>query len=778
MIVRLLNFLFVVLLLLPTVSQAQQKITINGKIQNSQGQAVTDGDVFLLSKTDSTIIKYGIVTEGRFKLGPVDSGTYLLKVSSIGFEVYFQTLSLTENAELSIQLGEKAAMLKDVTVLAAKKTFVNKNGNFSINIENTVFSEISNAVDLLSKFPTIQVASDGNSIDIVGRGFALVFVDNQRITISELNALSVRDIKDIQIINNPSAKYDANGRAVILITRKTNRKEGFQVDIFEAASFKRFNNFRQGTNLNLKLKKIEIKANFQYNHLKVWEKQTYDFRIPAEDIVSSYELRSNIKKPEYIAGVGAYYPINEGDYISFNANTRIQNISFPIYTNTYFRHQLDENLVTTTNLSDYPKRNYNTYLNYNKKLKKINGSFFLGGQYSRYNEELSSNIYDQLNGSAQPALSQTRHQQYHVDVFTGKADFERGFKNEMRLEMGAAISNAKARAIMDVNNYNPPETSYTDYGYREVNTAGYVQMRGKIGKSGFMAGVRMENTNVDGGFKGDALLIDRNYTQFFPRITVDLPVDSLMTLSVNYARNINRPNYSILSQATAYINPYFEWANNINLNPSTTDDVFVNFQWKDRSFRLGYSRTKGPANPSFQYYADKLLLRRMDVNFESESAINFTAFVPTGYRIWTSTNVLSATFSRIKNPAAVVFDAKPIVYLYTRNQFNLPKDFVIFTTAWWVSRRNDGIFKKTSLSSVDLGFTKTLFKKLTCMVSFNDMFRTMGAEEAFIINNIQSVGYYYEDVREFTISLRYSFGKLKDSKYKSKEVNENSGRVR
>ena len=63
------------------------------------------------------------------------------------------------------------------------------------------------------------------------------------------------------------------------------------------------------------------------------------------------------------------------------------------------------------------------------------------------------------------------------------------------------------------------------------------------------------------------------------------------------------------------------------------------------------------------------------------------------------------------------------------------------------------------------------------MVSFNDMFRTMGAQEAFIINNIQSVGYYYEDVREFTVSLRYSFGKLKDPKYKSKEVNDNSNRV-
>jgi hypothetical protein len=758
-------------------SYAQNSYTLSGTVVDSKIKPISFGDAFILSSKDSILIKYSNISDGKFSFDPIKKGEYILKISCLGFVKEFRAVILDEDKNLPIVLKESEVLMREVKVSGSKKIFTLKGGNIKVNIENSIFTSIPNPVDLLSKLPTIQVNPANELISVIGKGEALIYIDNQKASIDELKSLSVNDIKNVEIINNPSAKYEAEGRAVILITRKINKKEGLKIDLTQTSSFKTFYNSRTGISLSYKRKRVELKSSFQYNNLNLWESNGNSFLIGNKNIQSDYIVKSIGRRRQYILGAGAYFQINEDDYFSLNVNARFQNEPFTIKTNSSLRQNTSETEVVTTNLNESPRVFLNSNFNYNKRLKKINGQLFFGGQYSKYNRELNSNIWNNYDHT-QTVLSQDRAQKYSIDVWSGRVDFEKVFKGELKWEAGANITRADANAILKIQNY-PQSNSISDYDYLEGNYAVYTQLTRKLEKASWSAGLRIENTQVEGGFKNaGALLVDKNYTQLFPKANVDIPIDSTKTLTLGYARSIKRPNYSSASQIITYINPFFEWANNINLNPSISDEISATLQYKENSLQLTYYRQKDPVYYGIEYNDQENKLKMINKNFDLESGIYLSITLPFKYKIWNSTNVLSTTVNRIKDPSAILNKSKPYFYIYSNNQFKLPKDYAFVISGWGLSKRYEGIFERSALITVDLGVSKTFYKKLNCTLNFNDIFKSLNAEEKFTINNIKSNGIYYEDVREFSISLKYSLGIIKDSKYKSKEVNENADRIK
>jgi len=262
---KLLKTLF--LLLTSGASFAQSEtVTLSGKVLDARQQTVTTGDVFLLAAQDSSLIKYALIKEGTFSFGPVPKANYLVKVVCSGYQEQVQPVSLQEDKTLTLSITESPSALGEVKVVATRRTFTNKNGNLKVNVDGSPLATIANPVDLLSKLPAVQVASNGESLSIIGKGEPLVYIDNQKVTLQDLQSLSVADIKTIDIIKNPSARYEAEGRAVILITRKLNKREAFKADFSQTASQKRYFHSRSGVNLSWKRRKLELKSNFQYNH--------------------------------------------------------------------------------------------------------------------------------------------------------------------------------------------------------------------------------------------------------------------------------------------------------------------------------------------------------------------------------------------------------------------------------------------------------------------------------------------------------------------------------
>ncbi|MEN2490271.1 outer membrane beta-barrel family protein [Flavobacterium sp. B11] len=687
-------------------------------------------------------------------------------------------LSFIANAQNETPKDSISNQLDEIVISQEKKTFTNSNGNIKVDVANSVYNSISNPVDLLSRLPLVQVSSNRESISIVGKGNPLIYIDNQKVGMNDLNALAVADIKTVEIIQNPSSKYEAEGRAVILITRKLSKKDSFRTEISETASFKKNYNNYLGFNSSFKKGKLEWKANFNYNKLNPWESHSIAYQIPEANIVSDYNVSAVTYRNQYIFGGGLFYKINEEDYFSVNVNGKMQSDTFDINTFTFNKNQDQINNVFTFSDNSSDKNFINSFINYSKKIKAIDTKMFVGFQGSNFNQHLWSLVENNYNES-ELELSQNRNQKFNVDVFSGRIDLEKKFKNDMNWEYGGLYSSAKSKSDYDVFAYNKNENTSFDYHFKEANLAAYTQLTGKIKKFSFSAGLRIENTNVSGKYSTDnAFLVDKNYTNLFPKAQFSFSIDSTKSLTVDYSKSISRPNYSSLSMIATYINPYFIYGSNINLGPTFMDVISTVFQYHDKSVKLTLYQNKNPIYQDFVFDNQNNVLTLTEKNFQKESGYNIEFTLPFTYKIWTNTNSLVFATNKIEDESALFNSSKTYLYYYSNNSFKLPKDFTFVLSFWGATKQKEGVFERNAKLIFDLSLAKSFGKNWNCTLNYNDIFKNTIYTERFTINNISSRARYLVDANEISIAVRYSFGKIKDSEFKEKSVNESENRIR
>jgi hypothetical protein len=697
-------------------------------------------------------------------------------LSSSGYGQEKPLKSITLEPDSNAVAVKEGTQLKEVQISGTKQTFYNNKGNIKVNIENSIFAQIPSVVELLSKLPTVQLSNDREHINIVGRGEPLIYLDNQRITVNDLQNLSTPEIKTIEIIHNPSSKYEAEGRSVIVITRNKRKEDGSKVSLTSTNSFKRYFHSRNGLQVNVKKNRLELKGGLQYNYQNLWESNSNDFSIPARDISSNYRVYSIGTRMQTILNGGVYYHINDTDYLSADVNKRYQHGDFVNTTNTTMTKPgvADHIYTLNNNYGDRPL--FNANLNFNKNIKSLGGVLFLGAQYAQFGHDVNNTIYNNQNQTAL-ILNQTRLQNYSAEVITGRADFEKSLPSKMKLEMGTSVSAATSGSGLNQTGYEPPTATASQFKYGESLYAAYTQVSGELNKLTYTAGLRMEHTENEGEGNTSSLLLKKNRTDFFPKATLSLPLGDDNSLSLDYAKTITRPNYAALSQMSVYINPFFEWANNININPSIKQELAATFQLKNNSLSLSYYKANDPVYYAIQYDDANNRLSMINTNYESESGLNLMVTVPFKYKIWTSTNTFTGAASKVKDPAATSNKTKPYLYVYSNNQLQLPAGYSLMVSGWAISKRNDGVFDQNAMFAIDTAISKTFAKKLTATVAYNSILSTTESRENFATNNVVARGVYYADVREIALSLKYAFGNIKDSKYKNKEVNEAKGRI-
>ncbi|MCX6319464.1 MAG: TonB-dependent receptor [Bacteroidetes bacterium] len=757
--------------------QLSTTFTLNGEVVDHIKNKVAAGDAFLLNPADSSVVKSTFINNGKFTLATIVKGTYILRISSVERMPVFQSITMNRDTAVTIVLPEKSITLKEVTVSGAQRIFTIRDGNINMAIENTILSEVPSTIDLLAKLPGIQVSGDRQTINVVGKSDALLYIGNQRASINDINSLTVKDIKSIEIINNPSAKYEAEGRVVILITKKVSKREGYRVDISQTFSFKRrYNNYAR-INMSFKKKKVEWKANAEYNQLKVWESNSYDFNINNGALRSGYSILSVEKSPQITIGTGFFYQINTEDYFSLTANTRRNVTTYPnVATTTFFDGSSNTEVGTVT---DNKKRRFysSATANYSKRLQKSKALIFAGAQYSDFVDNLYTDVYNDFNntGSVYGLISD---QQYRVHAFSGRMDYEKSLKENIKLESGLSYATAKARALSLVDDLIAPVRTNSKYNYKENTYAAFAQLSGHTPKLGYSLGLRFEQNNVQGGFENKPLLVTRNNSYLFPRLSLDITLDSNKNLTFNYARSIKRPNFSNLTQISVYLNPFTVFSRNINLQPALIDDISINLRVKDKFIRLFYYSLRNTPYLSTQYNSSQKLLTIIDKNYEREYGFNLNLTVPVRYKTWNSTNVLIGNIGYIRDADAILNTSKPSLYGYSGNQFSLKNDYKILLSAWFVTKRFTGLYERAPLSAVDIGFSKTFFKSLNCTLNFNDIFRTLNSRQQFINGSVFTDGRYFEDIREISVNIRYFFGEFSKSAYRNRNVDDNADRYR
>ncbi|MCF0054647.1 outer membrane beta-barrel protein [Dyadobacter sp. CY356] len=611
------------ILFLTNFALAQTGKTISGTIKDTKNEVLPGTTVRLLKAADSIMVQ-GEITDanGKFHFINLENNIYLLSITAVA-QKPFTSIPLTIDSSHSnillpviILLPAKSVELNEVTVKAKKPLMVQEIDKTTINVEAMISSATSNTLEVLEKTPGVSVNSNGD-ISLNGRSGVLVLIDGRSTYMSGpdlaayLKSLPGGMLDKIELMDNPSAKYDASGNAIINIRLKKNRVGGFTGNISAGISIGRYVRSNNALNLNYNYKKVNVFANLGYGFEKNYSLDRYDRRFfdSANQLTSTVNLvnnqvnKNNLLNANFGMDFAATAKTTFGINVNLNGGTRDGDFD---YNSTNYNAVNALSGKGSGNTESMDKRT-NTGINLNllHKLNTTGREFSFDVNYLKYktnaNQILQNTTFlpDGLQNSKSDFLYQIPSD---INIYTAKADYVHPFKNNAKIEGGfksSIVDNDFVFDYYDVNgNFQMIDNGRSNhFKYRENVNAAYLNGQKTWKQFGVQLGVRVENTHARGRQLGNEVVEEmtftKNYTVLFPSIFLNYKLDDkgTNTFGLMAVRRINRPNYQLLNPFVFYKDQYTYSSGNPRLTPQYQDRIELKYQHKQfLNMGLSYNR--------------------------------------------------------------------------------------------------------------------------------------------------------------------------------------------
>lgn len=770
-----------------------QSYKIEGEIKDENNIAISSGNVILLSLNDSTIIKGDFFMDGKFSLRDVTDSACILKIAALGFENYFQTISNSQNDSiLFIQTVVLKAntTLKEVEVVSKLPLFERDGEKVKVNVENSALSNLGSVLDVLRKTPTVMVSSTDN-VSIFGKGEAVIYVDGQQISsVDVLKTIASTELKEIEVITNPSAKYDATGKAVINIITRKNNLEGYNGNLIQNVLYRKYLFSYTGLRFNYKFKKWSTFLSYGFPKGKGWSSDEYYRKLKSNDSTST-EMKNKIytvndQKNAHYYRAGANYAIDSISTfgIQYNGFYALNNNEAE-NTNEIIKNSISQLSIETNTLSRPKLLNNSFNVNYNRIIDTLKSEWTTVFQYGNFR----SDNYDQITqktisvGSVDQQLKRNTGLN-KIQLFTGQSDLIKAFNKKWKLESGIKNSYIINESAIDFQNYSPAgewvsDPSYFNgYRYTENVFAGYTQLRYSHKKWNMRAGLRAEHTKSDGFSKiTSQKVINRSYTNLFPSAFLGYDFTKDLNTSITYSSRIARPSFQDMDPFINYIDSLSSFRGNPYLVPSYTHSLEASLIYmKEASLTFSYSRTNGAMNlvvDKLDDGSDAFIATTKNLDYSETYSAGIT--IPYELSWWTTYNYfgyMENVFS-YDSRGKVIQNKRPMFYMYLYDEFRFKKYFSMEVTFEYTSAGVDGIFTFEPFYNLSANVKKTFFNdKLTCRFIANDILTTAFNQGS---SNVEGYDVNYvsrESTHFFLLSLNYRFGKLKSNDYRDKTVNQ------
>ncbi|SHE58735.1 outer membrane beta-barrel family protein [Pedobacter caeni] len=784
---RILQLVSIVLLLFFGQDlKAQQISSISGKVVD-QHQEILMGNVFVLSVVDSHVIKGMSFTNGSFELLAIDQKEVFLKLTSLLFADTMIKVKYDGKSHVNlgtIVIRENKVQLNEVLISSQVPSMrYNSSGNMELNVANTVLASSTSATELLSRAPNV-ILTDG-VISVYGKGEAIVYLNGKQITAEQLAAIPVSQIDKIEIIANPSSKYDAEGKAVINIRMKVNGTEGFLGSASQAVSASGFAGRTANTLLDLNYMKGKLAMIGNYGLLTGNTREvlnTTRTRSLPEDYLKS-ELRTDWKRKlnnysNY--GLGLQYHINPKSDVSLGYTGILerqggtQNSDNKIITN----EQLN---FYSSNINKKEERNNHSFtLNYNRALDSLGSALFVGSQFSDYQSTVDDLITEQQVVKEMDGSRFLKNGVLHnTSISSTQVDYTRVFNAKMKLEAGAKFSYVHTASETDFlisengADFKPDLNLSSNFKYQEKIPAAYLNYTGAINdQTSFGMGLRGEWTNYQLNTSvGAGQVVEDHYFNIFPNLLLSKKISEQFKLIASYVSKITRPRYQALNPYVIYQDPFTTIEGNPNLIPEKTHAFELGLYYKKIDLKMGYNYIVDPLSAAAlrgttanSYVLKGINLAKNHTYFASLSA-------SLNVKWWTSINTINFSYTKlIDNQFGFeLLKPKPQIYLYTSNTFNVDELFRIQLLAWYLGDRSSGLYYDAPRSTITIGVEKDFFSNaLKLKFTANDLFHKSNASGTYGVG--QTDIYYHRtyNLNYFRFTAAYSFGQLKKSNYKNK----------
>lgn len=771
--------------------------TVTGVVKDDQGKGVEKSTASLLRAKDSSVVKLAVTNgEGKFSF-QTTPGSYLVSTSHVGHvTVYSKVFEVSGSGDMdlgTITISKAAASMTGVTVTSKKPMVEVKADKTILNIEGTINATGNDALELLRKSPGVMVDKDDN-ISLAGKNGVRIYIDGKPSPLSgsdlstQLKSMQSSQIEAIEIITNPSAKYDAAGNAgIINIRLKKNKAFGTNGSINAGYNIGVYPKYNGGISFNHRNKGINIFGNYNYNNTK----QNNEFFLYRSVLDTVFDGKTNMifinKGHSFKTGLDWFANSKNTFGILINGNIGENEFNNKSRTPIIYKPTGVVNRILVANNTNHMERN-NVNFNLNYRFADTSGhELNLDADYGLFRNEgnqLQPNYY--YNPSETVLLSQTIYRfisPTDIDIYTFKADYEQNFQKG-RLGIGAKIA-----SISTENNFQRynvaqlhPEQKTLDmarsnqFNYKENINALYINYNKQLKAVMFQIGVRMENTTSTGdsyALNANATVnntnpqtFKRNYTDFFPSAALTFNKNPMNQWGLSYSRRIDRPAYQDLNPFEFKLDEYTYMKGNTNLRPQYTNIVTLTNTYK---YKLNTSLSYSHVADVFAQLVDttdksKSFLTRKNLATQDVIALNISyPFMYKTYMLFVNFSgnysLYKADFgggSRIINLKAASFN----IFTQQSLKFGKKKDWTAELSGWYNTPSIwQGVFKSKAMWSVDGGVQKTIFKgKGTFKVSVSDIFFSMkfSGQSDFAGQLTKASGNF--ESRQLRTSISWRFG--------------------
>jgi hypothetical protein len=791
-------------------AQTGSKPNISGVILDESKKPADYVTVVLFKASDSSVVKTAFTDpNGIFNFNVPVKGSYYYKASNMGYKTLkSKTIVLTEDNQKvdfgTAQLAASTQNLKEVNVAVTKPLIERKMDKVVMNVSGSSIMSGSTALEVLQKAPGVTVDQNDN-ISMMGKQGVLIQLDGKQTYMSSadvanlLRNMQSSDIESIELITNPSSKYDASGNSgIINIKTKKNKNGGTNGSINGMAGYGK--NFRgnAGLSLNHRTQKLNLFGN--YNYGKNERENQIDIDRISNGNPDTYfmQVGSSLRKQNnnnFKAGL---------DYFIDKKNT------IGVLVNGYFNHgteasvnntligpsfqKVDSVLISNTlQTNKYNNISYN--LNYKSVLDTAGSEISADVDYSRYNGNDGSN-YDNdylfSNGERIRPIVYTRNNTPSIiDIKAFKVDYNVSLTKTVKLEAGVKSSWVKTdndlQAEEFVNNaWRNDVHRSNQFIYDENVNAAYTNLNKQFKNTSVQIGLRLEQTNSKGNLITTNTVVERSYWDFFPTLFVQQTLSKNNQLGFSYSRRIDRPSYDALNPFVYYLDQFTYSKGNPFLNPQYTNNFELSYTLLQKyMLSIGYSRVNDVITEVLLPDTAQKALYQTNANLAKNISYNANLNIPVQITKWWQTNnnlnVFYLSFEAPDLAGNALKTGKTSFQFKTQQTFTIMSGFTAELSGSYESPLDYGTFSIRPRYSIDAGLSKTLFnKKASLKFALSDVFNTYKTNLSSILSGLTYEVRQKNESQVARISFTYRFGKneIKPARRRSTGTEAEQGRMK
>ncbi|NOQ72826.1 MAG: outer membrane beta-barrel protein [Crocinitomix sp.] len=790
--------IFLISLVLTTSTIAQATIDISGSIVAQDQKGIDLAMVSLFKANDSTLLKTEFTDEdGTYLISNIAAGAYIIRIKQAGYLNYSQEIDINSSETLEpIILTLDQNELDEVTVDGSVPFVVRKIDRTVITPDALIASVASNALEILEQAPGVSVDQNGQ-ISLKGRTGLAVYINDKPSYLSGadlenyLRSLPASSIKDIEIIENPPAKYEAAGNSgIININIKRSTFKGFYGNASVSYRRSRYNGSNNSVNLNYNRKKVSLTSNINAGFWENFQDLNINRYYLNEAGVeqSAFEQNSfNNRNGQYLQGqIGLdIYATDRTKFgVSFKKSIspgerKVDNTSLISDANGVLLQS-----VVADNISETSFNNNLLSLYFTQELDTLGSEITFDADYVQYlstNDQLFKNFQynaedvltyeDQINGEIPSKISIYAVKTDYTKPFIDGSNFEAGLKSAFTQTDNEAIYTTTVDGITEPN-----------YGlsnrflYDEWINAAYLNYNRKIGKTTVQMGLRGEITQLKGNQLGNVVTSDtsftRNYGSLFPTFYALRQLDTagVHSLNLSYGRRIERPYFQDLNPFISPLDKFTFYTGNPNLLPTFSHNFSLTHSYKNLLHTsLSYALIVDGINETLEIQ-DEIYYSRPGNIATSQYltlAVNGTLPVTSWYTInfYTEASAVkfeSQLYTEQLNSSGIN------VYASMTNSFNLKNGWKLNLSGRYSSNQVYSQLFIKGYAFMNFGVQKSVLDgKGTFRLSLNDILYSRIGDG--VINNLSQTNADWNskyDSRNISVAFSIRFGKSNSNKKK------------